>query len=152
MPNNDACVGRSLLTSEVPKDRVMVISLMVGCRRTWAETGIVRMEKGSVRLVMLMINYVSAERLQWRWRRSWICDTERNTTGEYHQIFVAKKQLSRTYLLIAGTQGHSELRDGCLDIPKPQSIYCCHHPFWKWGGASLHAAGHCWACAIAFWH
>ena len=45
MPNNDACVGRSPLTSEVPKDRVMVILLMVGCRRTWAETGIIRMEK-----------------------------------------------------------------------------------------------------------
>ena len=80
MPNNDACVGRSLLTSEVPKDRVMVISLMVGCRRTRAETGIVRTEKGSVRLVMLMINYASVEHLRRRWRRSWICDTERNST------------------------------------------------------------------------
>ena len=79
MLNNDACVGRSPLTSEVPKDRVMVISLMVGCWRTWAEMGIVRMEKGSVRLVMLMINYASVERLGWRWRWSWICDTERNS-------------------------------------------------------------------------
>ena len=78
MLNNDACVGRSPLTSEVPKDRVMVISLMVGCRRTWAKTGIVWTEKGSVQLVMLMINYVSAERLGRRRRRSWICDTERN--------------------------------------------------------------------------
>ena len=33
MPNDDACVGWSLLTSEVLKDRVMVISLMVGCWR-----------------------------------------------------------------------------------------------------------------------
>ena len=78
MPNNDACVGWSLLTSEVPKDRVMVISLMVGCRRTWAETGIVQTEKGSVRLVMLMINYASVECLGRRQRRSWICDTEHN--------------------------------------------------------------------------
>ena len=79
MLNNDACVGRSLLTSEVPKDRVMVISLMVGCWRTWAETGIVQMEEGSIQLVMLMINYASAECLGWRQRQSWICDTERNT-------------------------------------------------------------------------
>ena len=80
MLNNDACVGQSPLTSEVPKDRVMVISLMVGCQRTRAKTGIVRMEKGSVRLVMLMINYASAECLGWRRRWSWICDTERNST------------------------------------------------------------------------
>ena len=80
MPNNDACVGRSPLTSEVPKDRVMVILVMVGCWRTRAETGIVQTEKGSVRLVMLMINYVSVERLGWRRRRSWICDMERNST------------------------------------------------------------------------
>ena len=33
MPNNDACVGRSPLTSEVLKDRVMVISLMVDSGR-----------------------------------------------------------------------------------------------------------------------
>ena len=79
MLNNDACVGRSPLTSEVPKDRVMVISLMVGCRRTQAETGIVRTEIGSVQLVMLMINYASAERLGQRQRQSWICDMERNT-------------------------------------------------------------------------
>ena len=59
----------------------MVISLMVGCRRTWAKTGIVRMEIGSVQLVMLMINYASVERLGWRRRRSWICDTERNTAN-----------------------------------------------------------------------
>ena len=52
MLSNDICVGRSPLTSEVPKDRVMMISLMVGCQRTRTETGIVRMEKGSVRLVM----------------------------------------------------------------------------------------------------
>ena len=78
MLNNDACVGQSPLTSEVPKDRVMVISLMVGCRRTRAEMGIVWTEKGSVRLVMLMINYASAERLRRRQRRSWICDMERN--------------------------------------------------------------------------
>ena len=52
MLSNDACVGRSLLTSEVPKDRVMVIWHMVGCWRTWAGTGIVRMEKGSIQLVM----------------------------------------------------------------------------------------------------
>ena len=52
MLSNDACVGQSLLTSEVPKDRVMVISLMVGCRRTQAGTGIVWIEKGNVRLVM----------------------------------------------------------------------------------------------------
>ena len=78
MPNNDACVGRSPLTSEVPKDRVMMILFMVGCWRTWAETGIVQTEKRSVRLVMLMINYASVERLGWRQRQSWICDTERN--------------------------------------------------------------------------
>ena len=78
MLNNDACVGRSPLTSEVPKDRVIVILLMVGCQRTWAETGIVRTEKGSVQLVMLMINYASVERLGWRRRQSWICDTERS--------------------------------------------------------------------------
>ena len=52
MLSNDACVGQSPLTSEVPKDRVMVIWHMVGCQRTRAGTGIVRMEKGSVRLVM----------------------------------------------------------------------------------------------------
>ena len=68
------------MTSEVLKDRVMVISLMVGCQRTRAKMGIVRTEKGSVRLVMLMINYASAERLGQRQRRSWICDTERNST------------------------------------------------------------------------
>ena len=83
MLNNDACVGRSPLTSEVLKDRVMVISLMVGCRRTRAETGIVRTEKGSVRLVMLMINYASVERLGQRQRQSWICDTERNNCHLY---------------------------------------------------------------------
>ena len=82
MLNNDACVGWSPLTSEVLKDRVMVISLMVGCWRTRAETGIVWTEKGSVRLVMLMIKYVSAERLRRRWRQSWICDTECNTGTE----------------------------------------------------------------------
>ena len=47
MLSNDACVGWSPLTNEVPKDRVMVISLMVGCWRTQAGTG-----KGSVQLVM----------------------------------------------------------------------------------------------------
>ena len=52
MLSNDACVGWSPLTSVVPKDRVMVIWHMVGCRRTRARTGIVRTEKGSVRLVM----------------------------------------------------------------------------------------------------
>ena len=52
MLSNDACVGRSPLTSEVLKDRVMVIWHMVGCRRTWAGMGIVQMEKGSIRLVM----------------------------------------------------------------------------------------------------
>ena len=52
MLSNDAYVGRSPLTSEMPKDRVMVISLMVGCQRTWARMGIVWMEKGSIRLVM----------------------------------------------------------------------------------------------------
>ena len=70
------------MTSEVPKDRVMVISLMVGCWRTRAEMGIVQTEKGSVRLVMLMINYASVECLGQRWRWSWICDTERNN-GPY---------------------------------------------------------------------
>ena len=80
MLNNDTCVGQSQLTSEVPKDRVMVILLMVGCRRTWAETGIVWTEKGSVRLVMLMINYASAECLGQRQRWSWICDMERNNS------------------------------------------------------------------------
>ena len=79
MLNNDACVGQSPLTSEVPKDRVMVISLMVGCRRTRAEMGIVQTEKGSVWLVMLMINYASVERLGQRRRRSWIRDMEHNT-------------------------------------------------------------------------
>ena len=79
MLNNDACVGRSLLTSEVPKDRVMVISLMVGCQRTRAKTEIVRTENGSVRLVILMIDYASAEHLGRRQRQSWICDTECNT-------------------------------------------------------------------------
>ena len=78
MLNNDACVGWSPLTSEVPKDRVMVISLMVGCQRTQAEMGIVQTEKGSIRLVMLMINYASAECLGRRQRQSWICDMERN--------------------------------------------------------------------------
>ena len=80
MLNNDACVGTSPLTNEVPKNRAMVISLMVGCRRTRAETGIVQTEKGSTRLVMLMINYASVEHLGWRQRQSWICDTERNST------------------------------------------------------------------------
>ena len=80
MLNNDACVGWSPLTSEVPKDRVMVILLMVGCQRTRAKTGIAWMEKGSVQLVMLMINYASVEHLGQRQRRSWICDTERNST------------------------------------------------------------------------
>ena len=70
MLNNDTCVGRSLLTSEVPKDRVMMISLMVGCWRTWAETGIVQTEIGSVQLVMLMINYASAKCLGQRQRQS----------------------------------------------------------------------------------
>ena len=83
MLSNDACVGWSLLTSEVPKDRLMVISLMVGCQRTRAEMGIVRTEKGSIQLVMLMINYASAERLGRRWRQSWICDMERNTNKGY---------------------------------------------------------------------
>ena len=45
MLSNDACVGWSPLTSEVPKDRVMVILLMLGCWRTRAGTGIVRTEK-----------------------------------------------------------------------------------------------------------
>ena len=52
MLSNDACVGRSLLTSEVPKDRVMVIWHMVGCQRTQAVMGIVWMEKRSIQLVM----------------------------------------------------------------------------------------------------
>ena len=52
MLSNDACVGQSPLTNEVLKDRVMVISLMVGFRRTQARMGIVQMEKGSIRLVM----------------------------------------------------------------------------------------------------
>ena len=52
MLSNDTCVGQSLLTSEVPKDRVMVIWHMVGCQRTRARMGIVWMEKGSVQLVM----------------------------------------------------------------------------------------------------
>ena len=82
MLSNDACVGQSPLTSEVPKDRLMVISLMVGCQRTRAETGIVQTEKGSVRLVMLMINYASVECLGWRQRQSWICDMEHNTCFE----------------------------------------------------------------------
>ena len=58
----------------------MVISLMVGCRRTWAKTGIVQTEKESVQLVMLMINYASVEHLGRRQRWSWICDTESNST------------------------------------------------------------------------
>ena len=53
---------------------------MVRCRRTWTKTGIIRTEIGSVRLVILMINYASAERLGWRQRWSWICDTEHNST------------------------------------------------------------------------
>ena len=52
MLSNDACVGWSPLTSEVLKDRVMVIWHMVGCQRTWARMGIVRTEKGSIQLVM----------------------------------------------------------------------------------------------------
>ena len=32
---------------------------------------------------MLMINYASVERLGWRRRRSWICDTERNIVVLY---------------------------------------------------------------------
>ena len=87
MPNNDACVGWSPLTSEVLKDRVMVISLMVGCWRTRAETGIVRTEIGSVRLVMLMINYASVERLGRRQRQSWICDMECNMQVESRELF-----------------------------------------------------------------
>ena len=83
MLSNDACVGWSPLTSEVPKDRLMMISLMVGCWRTWAEMGIVQMEKGSVQLVMLMINYASAERLRQRQRRSWICDMEHNIIKQF---------------------------------------------------------------------
>ena len=70
MPNNDACVGQSLLTSEVPKDRVMVIS----------RQELSRQKKGSIRLVMLMINYASVEHLGWRQRWSWICDMEHNTS------------------------------------------------------------------------
>ena len=89
MPNNDPCVGQSLLTSEVPKDRVIVILLMVGCWRTWAETGIVQMEKGSIQLVMLMINYASVECLGQRWRRSWICDTECNKMKDKPSAHVA---------------------------------------------------------------
>ena len=53
---------------------------MVRCWRTRAETGIIWTEIGSVQLVILMINYASAERLGWRRRWSWICDTERNST------------------------------------------------------------------------
>ena len=45
MLSNDTCVGRSLLTNEVLKDRLMVILLMIGCWRTWAKMGIVRTEK-----------------------------------------------------------------------------------------------------------
>ena len=45
MLSNDACVGWSPLTNEMLKDRLMVISLMVGCRRTRAKTRIVQMEK-----------------------------------------------------------------------------------------------------------
>ena len=52
MLSNYAYVEWSLLTNEVPKDRVMVILHMVGCRRTWAGMGIVQTEKGSVQLVM----------------------------------------------------------------------------------------------------
>ena len=52
MLSNDACFGWSPLTSEVPKDRVMVIWHIVGCWRTQAGMGIVRTEKGSVQLVM----------------------------------------------------------------------------------------------------
>ena len=40
--------------------------------------GIVRTEKGSIRLVMLMIDYASVERLRRRRSWSWICDTECN--------------------------------------------------------------------------
>ena len=86
MLSNDACVGWSLLTNEVLKNRVMVISLIVGCWRTQAKTGIVRTEKGSVRLVMLMINYASAEHLGQRRKRSWICDTERNKGGVLNML------------------------------------------------------------------
>ena len=109
MLSNDACVGWSPLTSEVPKDRVMVISLMVGCQRTRAETGIVQTEKGSVQLVMLMINYASAERLRWRQRQSWICDTERNSWSEY---------LSNFNLIIRFQPGHLST--------KPDALTC--HP------------------------
>ena len=45
MLSNDAYVGQSLLTNEVPKDRIMVISHMVGCQRTQTGTGIVLTEK-----------------------------------------------------------------------------------------------------------
>ena len=88
MLSNDACVGWSPLTSEVLKDRLMVISLMVGCRRTWAEMGIVWTEKGSIRLVMLMINYASAEHLRRRQRWNWICDMEHNkvVSGFFHGL------------------------------------------------------------------
>ena len=55
---------------------------MVRCWRTRAKTGIIQTEIGSVQLVILIINYASAERLGWRWRRSWICDTEHNNPNE----------------------------------------------------------------------
>ena len=48
--------------------------------------GIIRTEIGSVRLVILMINYASAERLGWRWRRSWICDMEHNKSEEDGEV------------------------------------------------------------------
>ena len=106
MLNNDACVGWSPLTSEVPKDRVMVISLMVGCWRTQAETGIVWMEKGSVRLVMLMINCASAERLGQRQRQSWICDTERNSLGKTLGIMMILAFLIQVYMCEANKGIH----------------------------------------------
>ena len=71
--------------------------------------GIIRMEIGSVRLVILMINYASAERLGWRQRRSWICDMERNKFGQRsgHKIGGSEVCLG-SYIV---TRGQGEQRE-----------------------------------------
>ena len=100
MPNNNACWTEPI-DKWSAEDRVRVILHMVRCRRTRAETGIIRTEIGSIRLVILMINYASAERLGWRWRRSWICDTEHNNFNELPMNEMACIQLKDAYKSIS---------------------------------------------------
>ena len=94
---------------------------MVRCRRTWAETGIIRTEIGSIRLVILMINYASAERLRWRWRRSWICDTERNNITLLSGVTVVLPWCHNHVTLPHHHNHHDNDNDGthCLCLPAP---------------------------------